>query len=428
MHRIDTPGAGVGGVWITGNPITGIPSTIIGADFLNAAQEEIARVIEAEGFALDKSDNGQLRRAIESMIDGVAGGLTTGDRAGLDAITPGPVGAPRVHELWSASRWQVNRARSGWRISNIDGGASYTPIAGGTIPARYLAEGGEIEILATGVLTPGSINPGLAIQLYIGSELIRPEGAQGAAGWLLLNGTIGQNLLVRLPSAGARWTLRLRVTSLGADTQTQAGETSNGNPGQLLTEGTIVVDVVFTKGDGWQPKGMAGASGDWIVATSYALDDRVVHHGQGYVCIAGHTSAAADEPGGGADWRVFWIPRQIVFQIRGVHELPDIGDDELEQKIELRVGAPTHFDAESVGAWATATGYIELDVRTNGGTPDYWLCTQGHTSGASDEPGVGADAPQFWVQIAKGGNDFVHVDYTRAILFGGVPGREWSEG
>jgi hypothetical protein len=44
----------------------------------------------------------------------------------------------------------------------------------------------------------------------------------------------------------------------------------------------------------------------WVTATSYSVDDVVVHNSVNYVCITGHTSGATTEPGGGVDWEDNW--------------------------------------------------------------------------------------------------------------------------
>lgn len=225
MHRIDTPGAGIGGVWVTGNPVAQIPSTIIGRDFLEATQEELAYIVEQSGAALNKGDNTQVRAAIAAMIDDARGGLALSDRAGIDAIAPIGLGPDRLVELWSAVRWRVGQSNPGWRFSTLDGGLDYTTAIGATFPARYLAEGCEIDIVATGVFLPGSSNPALVLQVLIGGEMLKPDGAQGATGWNLSNGTIGSHILIRYPQAGARWILRLRIVSLGADAAAHPNET-----------------------------------------------------------------------------------------------------------------------------------------------------------------------------------------------------------
>ncbi|MGY0161703.1 integrase [Edwardsiella tarda] len=71
MHRIDTPtaqkdkfGAGKPG-FTRGNPQTGTPATDLDDDYFDSLQEEIVGVIEAAAITLDKSDRGQLLKAMK---------------------------------------------------------------------------------------------------------------------------------------------------------------------------------------------------------------------------------------------------------------------------------------------------------------------------------------------------------------------------
>lgn len=71
MHRIDTPtaqkdkfGAGKNG-FTRGNPQTGTSATELDDDYFDALQEEIVGVIEAAAIQLDKSDRGQLLKAMK---------------------------------------------------------------------------------------------------------------------------------------------------------------------------------------------------------------------------------------------------------------------------------------------------------------------------------------------------------------------------
>jgi len=74
MFRIDSPGATVGGLFTEGNPTTGVPATEVSAEWLNdAVQEEIAGLVEFAGLTLVKTDNTQLRQAIQALI-GIGGG------------------------------------------------------------------------------------------------------------------------------------------------------------------------------------------------------------------------------------------------------------------------------------------------------------------------------------------------------------------
>ncbi|WP_314413821.1 hypothetical protein [Pantoea septica] len=74
MHRIDTStaqvdkfGSGKNG-FTGGNPQTGELPTALDADFFDSVQEEIARVIESAGLALDKNNNSQLLAAIKALV------------------------------------------------------------------------------------------------------------------------------------------------------------------------------------------------------------------------------------------------------------------------------------------------------------------------------------------------------------------------
>jgi hypothetical protein len=47
--------------------------------------------------------------------------------------------------------------------------------------------------------------------------------------------------------------------------------------------------------------------GAWVVTTVYSIDDAVTNGGETYICIQGHTAAAADEPGVGVNWEDYWV-------------------------------------------------------------------------------------------------------------------------
>jgi hypothetical protein len=80
MHRIDNPSAsaslpipkpaGPDGYFTSGNPNTGQPATIVEYDFLNTIQEELATIVLKGGETFDKTDNGQVLKALGSMLTG----------------------------------------------------------------------------------------------------------------------------------------------------------------------------------------------------------------------------------------------------------------------------------------------------------------------------------------------------------------------
>ena len=105
MHRIDDPTAvptlpaprpaGTPGYFTGGSPGSGgFAATIVRYEFMNALQEEISHVIEQAGLALNKTNNGQLLQALQSMFRTPLSANTTFyvDPAGNDAnngLTPG---------------------------------------------------------------------------------------------------------------------------------------------------------------------------------------------------------------------------------------------------------------------------------------------------------------------------------------------------
>lgn len=57
------------------------------------------------------------------------------------------------------------------------------------------------------------------------------------------------------------------------------------------------------------------------------------------------------------------------------------------------------------GSWITATAYVANDVVENNGSG--YVCILGHTSGATDEPGVGASWTIYWDLFVEGSGDVV---------------------
>lgn len=100
MKRIDTTnavanlhGEGKSGFG-SGNPVTGTKATYLSADWCNHIQEEIARVIEGAGVALDPAKYDQLKTAITLLIGNAIGegvlrrAVNTPDLAAGYYVTP----------------------------------------------------------------------------------------------------------------------------------------------------------------------------------------------------------------------------------------------------------------------------------------------------------------------------------------------------
>ncbi|WP_205691938.1 phage tail protein [Caulobacter soli] len=67
MHRVDTEDS-VGGMFQPGDPASGLGPTLLGHDWFNDIQENVARVIEGAGIALVKGGYDQLKTAINTLI------------------------------------------------------------------------------------------------------------------------------------------------------------------------------------------------------------------------------------------------------------------------------------------------------------------------------------------------------------------------
>ena len=98
MQRINSAGvasnlfgAGKNG-FTEGNSVTGVPATVVGMDFMNDTQEEIAGLIEGSGLALSSADNKQALKASKRLFGGFvttlsANATLTLDQCGLVLIS-----------------------------------------------------------------------------------------------------------------------------------------------------------------------------------------------------------------------------------------------------------------------------------------------------------------------------------------------------
>lgn len=426
MHRIDTKGAAAGGQFQDGNPFAEIASTVVDAAWLNAVQENVARFIESRGLTLTKGDHDQLTEAIEAAINAVAGGLSTEDRTIIDSVAPIAGPGPSVRELVNVTDWQSDATDdggielSGWSPASFE----FYPCAEARIPRRYLANGGVIKIRATGTLPLGaqrSGNPTLGFKAYLGGVLLRPEDSLGVQGWTLSNGTTGTGILTRTV-ADARWFLEVDLYSLGEFAAVHAGKSDPGSDGQVISRGHIeVLDVIGGNGLLAQNAGIR-----WATSTAYSTGDVRRHAGESWRCFADHTSAAATEPGVGADWFHYWTPAILRYEICGSHTV-DVGQS-AELPLVLEVGAPFVVDVESDSAWAVGHGTYNVNDRVeNGASGERWICTRQHSSASANEPGVGADYETYWVQVGDDSTpavDRVHVDAIQILLAGGAHGFE----
>ncbi|MCW5299264.1 phage tail protein [Herbaspirillum lusitanum] len=116
MKRISTAtkvadkfGAGKPG-FTNGNAVTGVPATDLEADWFDHVQEEISRVIEAGGGAVDGSSYTMLLTAIQQLIGTIA--VKSYSITGIPNVDVGPILVKELCEVW---RWSASAYYTGYR-------------------------------------------------------------------------------------------------------------------------------------------------------------------------------------------------------------------------------------------------------------------------------------------------------------------------
>jgi hypothetical protein len=74
--------------------------------------------------------------------------------------------------------------------------------------------------------------------------------------------------------------------------------------------------------------------------------------------------------------------------------------------VDQGAGATGPAGLDWIGAWVTSTSYAVDDAVENDGSS--YICTSGHTSSASDEPGVGGSWASYWDLLAQAGGATAH--------------------
>ena len=69
MFKIDSAGATIDNQFTEGNPQTGIPATVVSAQWLNAVMFELVNILIARGITLDKTKNNQVSEFLQRGID-----------------------------------------------------------------------------------------------------------------------------------------------------------------------------------------------------------------------------------------------------------------------------------------------------------------------------------------------------------------------
>ncbi|WP_408596557.1 hypothetical protein [Pseudomonas sp. PLMAX] len=73
MHRIDGPGATVDKKFTEGDPVGGVPATVVTAAWMNDVQEELVSILAAAGITPVKGTQDQILKAIRTITTGAVG-------------------------------------------------------------------------------------------------------------------------------------------------------------------------------------------------------------------------------------------------------------------------------------------------------------------------------------------------------------------
>jgi hypothetical protein len=154
MYRIDnatsadalpTPevaGVNPDGFFTKGNPDDGIPATVVTADWANAIQEELAKVIEDAGIALDKTSHAQLKLAIQSMQQGNAS-LYAASTTAANTYTATLAPAPSAYTIGMVVFIKFTNHNTGSATINLNGLGAKTikTIDGVNLNSNYIKDG-----------------------------------------------------------------------------------------------------------------------------------------------------------------------------------------------------------------------------------------------------------------------------------------------
>jgi len=224
MHRIDGPTAAPGGLFTEGDPVGGVPATIVSDDWMNDVQENIIAVLTAAGIAPVKGTYTQL----------------------LDALLGRLVGPPQI---FTASGTFTPTAGAKIFIVEVQGGGG----GGAGCPATAAA-----QVSAGGGGASGSYGKGRFTIADIGASKAVTIGAGGAGGVGGADGSPGG-----ATSFGA---LMSADGGLGGFTIAAAASGSafiayGGPPGNPATGGSIINTCGITGGFGYNALGARGGNG-----------------------------------------------------------------------------------------------------------------------------------------------------------------------
>ena len=242
MHRIDSSTATPDNKFTEGDPTIPVAATTVTADWLNAVQEEIVKVVLESGLELDKSDNTQLLQALLKII-GVKAPIATTKAPGLVQVGTGlsvtaagllsvlAATAARAGIVELATTDEAKAGKDGTRAVTPEGlaawGAGLSGVPRGGIisfSGSFGGTGNRFPIplgesahdpswcLCDGVTTNGFAVPDLRDRMILGAGPKHPAGSTGGSETHdhSVSGTVGATTLTESQLAAHGHTAQLR--------------------------------------------------------------------------------------------------------------------------------------------------------------------------------------------------------------------------
>ena len=212
MHRIDTSTATPDHKFTEGDPAVPVAATTVSAAWLNAVQEELVAVITGAGLELQKSDNGQLFRAIGKLIgDNVP--IATNDTPGLvkgsDAVSIGEDGSILLAGAVDGVRFNESGGISRYGVCDSAQAAQAKTV---TIPGFRLVPGALVYVR----FSNGNTNAAPTLDVSgTGAKQMTIDGTNPIPGY-------GVNAVASFVYDGARYVV---VTGFTVDDNRAGGQT-----------------------------------------------------------------------------------------------------------------------------------------------------------------------------------------------------------
>ncbi|RDK01616.1 hypothetical protein [Paraburkholderia lacunae] len=283
------------GYFTNGNPGTGVPATILDADFLNMTMMELVNIVTAAGLTLSKTTYNQVLLAIKRLVQNQAVLTDTGAVNAYTAVNVPPL---------TAGTW-TNGVTQQIVVAHTNTGAStYSPDALTAIPIYGLGlqplQGNEMFAGGTAIMMKQTIagvnsgNPiavllecsggaqqipaatqplhalqaGQALGLYLGTQVITASGTYTPGTYTVAGRSVtATKARFRGTASGGAGG---GASATGSGQASAGGGGSAGNPFEFLVTSGLASQTITVGAAGLGVSGANGGNGGDLVIGSYA--------------------------------------------------------------------------------------------------------------------------------------------------------------